>query len=158
MSWSEAGEHLRHWVADVSLMHGWLPLTCQATALTAIVCATGLRSRRWWMRCMPVAVGVGVVVAAVVHWYLDWAGWTNDPTPPTLWGWLGLSGRPRYRCTELHPTVAVPFLTSPVSSTYADVLSGVENFGPAGCAGGPFTDGSVREPLVILGGWCARHP
>jgi S-formylglutathione hydrolase FrmB len=92
VSWGEAAEHLRHWCADVSLMHGWLPLMMQVAAVAALVGAIGLRSRRWWLRSMPVAVALGVLVAAALHWYLDWAAWTNEPTPPALWAWLGASG------------------------------------------------------------------
>ena len=58
--WRDGAEHLRHQIADVSLMHGWVPPTVQVLALVLLVCALGWRSRRWWMRRVPFAAGLGV--------------------------------------------------------------------------------------------------
>src|SRR6478735_10432316 len=85
-------EHLRHQLADVSLMHGWLPPTVQALGVVLLVCAIGSRSRRWWRTRLPVAAGLGLVLAAGLHWYTGWAALATDPVPRSLWWWLMLAG------------------------------------------------------------------
>lgn len=88
----DAAEHLRHQIADVSLMHGWLPPTVQALAIVLLVCAIGSRSRRWWQIRLPFAAGLGLVLAAGLHWYIGWAALASEPAPRSLWGWLTLAG------------------------------------------------------------------
>ncbi len=87
-----AAEHLRHQIADVSLMHGWLPPTVQALGVVLLVCAIGFRSGRWWGTRLPFAAGLGLVLAAGLHWYIDWAALANEPAPRSLWWWLMLTG------------------------------------------------------------------
>jgi S-formylglutathione hydrolase FrmB len=85
-------EHLRHQIADVSLMHGWLPPTVQALAAVLLICAIGSRSRRWWTLCLPLAVGLGVVLALSLHWYVSSAALASEPVPRALWVWMILAG------------------------------------------------------------------
>ena len=40
----------------------------------------------------PVAVVVGLAVAAWAHWYVDSQGMAGDPAPDSLWIWTGLTG------------------------------------------------------------------
>ena len=90
--WRDGAEHLRHQIADVSLMHGWVPPTVQALALVLLVCAIGWRSRRWWMLRAPFAAGLGVGLAMWLHWYITAAGLAGEPAPRALWGWIALTG------------------------------------------------------------------
>ncbi|MCG5432255.1 esterase family protein [Mycobacterium sp. MYCO198283] len=78
--------------AEVSLLHGWAPVTLQAVGVAVVVLAVTRRSRRWWTVWMPVAAVVGVVSALAVRWYVEHQGWTGEPPPVTLWVWVALSG------------------------------------------------------------------
>jgi S-formylglutathione hydrolase FrmB len=75
-----------------SLMHGWVPGTVQAVAVTALLLAVGWRSRRWRVLWVPVAAAVGGAVAAWAHWYITADGLADDPAPRLLWWWIGFSG------------------------------------------------------------------
>jgi S-formylglutathione hydrolase FrmB len=75
-----------------SLLHGWLPGTIQAVAVTVLLLAIGWRSRRWRVVWMPLALLVGVGAASWAHWYVDMEGMTDDPAPRALWIWVGLTG------------------------------------------------------------------
>ncbi|MFG1933854.1 alpha/beta hydrolase [Mycobacterium sp. NPDC048908] len=76
----------------VSLLHGWLPPTIWAVAAVALVAAIGWRSRRWRLVWLPIAVVVGLILAACAHWYIDSEGLAGDPAPSSLWIWVGLTG------------------------------------------------------------------
>jgi S-formylglutathione hydrolase FrmB len=75
-----------------SLMHGWVPATIQAVTAAVLLLAVGWRSRRWRLLWLPVAVVVGVAVAAWAHWYITTGGLADDPAPRVLWWWIALSG------------------------------------------------------------------
>ncbi len=75
-----------------SLMHGWVPGTVQAIAITSLLLAVGWRSRRWRVLWVPVAAAVGAAVAAWAHWYITAGGLADDPAPRLLWWWIGFSG------------------------------------------------------------------
>ena len=75
-----------------SLMHGWVPGTVQAIAVTALLLAAGWRSRRWRVLWLPLAAAVGAAVAAWAHWYITADGLADDPAPRMLWWWIGFSG------------------------------------------------------------------
>ncbi|MDT5012452.1 MAG: hypothetical protein QOH57_4069 [Mycobacterium sp.] len=76
----------------ISLMHGWLPATVQAAAVTVLLLAVGRRTTRWRMVCLPLAILAGAGTAAWVHWYIDSQGMAGDSTPRSLLLWVGLSG------------------------------------------------------------------
>jgi S-formylglutathione hydrolase FrmB len=76
----------------LSLLHGWLPVVIQAVAAAVLVAAIGWRTRRWWLIWLPVAMAVGVGVAALAHWYIDSQGMAGDPAPRSLMVWIGLTG------------------------------------------------------------------
>jgi S-formylglutathione hydrolase FrmB len=76
----------------LSLLHGWLPLVIQAVAAVVLVGAVGWRSRRWRLIWLPVAVVIGLLLAAWAHWYVDSQGLAGDPAPSSLWVWVGLTG------------------------------------------------------------------
>ena len=76
----------------VLLLHGWLPATIQAVAVTVLLLAIGWRSRRWRMLWLPLAVVMGVGAASWAHWYVDLEGMVDDPAPRALWVWIGLTG------------------------------------------------------------------
>ena len=54
--------------------------------------AIGWRTRRWRLIWLPIAIAVGLVVAALTHWYVDSEGLAGDPAPSALWIWVGLTG------------------------------------------------------------------
>ncbi len=76
----------------LSLLHGWLPPTLQIIAVVVLVAAIGLRSRRWYLVWLPVAIIVGLTAAGCAHWYIDSEGLAGDPAPRLLWVWIGVSG------------------------------------------------------------------
>jgi S-formylglutathione hydrolase FrmB len=76
----------------LSLLHGWLPPTVQAVTAAVLVLAIGWRSRRWRALWLPVAIAVGVAVAASANWYMNSQGLSGDPAPRALWIWIGVSG------------------------------------------------------------------
>ena len=76
----------------LSLLHGWLPPTVQAVAAVVLVVGIGWRSRRWRLVWLPVAAGVGLIVALWTRWYVSSQGLAGDPAPSVLWVWVGLTG------------------------------------------------------------------
>jgi S-formylglutathione hydrolase FrmB len=76
----------------LSLLHGWLPPTIEAVAVVVLVLAIGWRSRPWRFLWLPLAVVLGIGVAAWVRWYMDAQGLAGDPAPLSLWIWTGLTG------------------------------------------------------------------
>ena len=73
-------------------MHGWLPLTVQAVTAVVLLAAVGRRTRRWRSTWLPVAVVVGIVLAAFSYWIISSQGLADDAAPWTLWIWLALTG------------------------------------------------------------------
>ena len=73
-------------------MHGWLPLTLQAVTVLLLLAAVGWRTRRWRMLWLPVATAVGIVGAAMAHWFISSRGLADDPAPNLLWIWLAVTG------------------------------------------------------------------
>ena len=63
-----------------------------AVAAVALVVAIGWRTRRWRLVWLPVAVAVGLILAAWTHWYVASQGLAGDPAPSSLWVWVGLTG------------------------------------------------------------------
>ena len=62
-------------------MHGWLPLVIQAVTVAVVVAAVGWRNRRWRLLWLPVAVTVGVGMAATTYWFISSQGMSDDPAP-----------------------------------------------------------------------------
>ncbi|MGH3636002.1 alpha/beta hydrolase [Mycobacterium sp.] len=75
-----------------SLMHGWVPITVQATAATVLAVAVGWRSRRWRRVMLPVAVAVGIAVTCWAYRYIADDGLAGEPAPRALWVWIALTG------------------------------------------------------------------
>lgn len=84
-------EALRH---NLSLMHGWLPLTVQCLAAAAVVLALGWRTGRWRRVWLPWSALIGGALAMATYCYIESAGVADDtnPAPHTLWLWIALSG------------------------------------------------------------------
>ena len=85
-SWLAAGDFRQQ---HLSLMHGWLPLTIQAVTV-AVVCwpRSAGATARWRLVWLPVAVAVGVGMAAATYWYISSQGLSDDPAPKLLWIWI----------------------------------------------------------------------
>ena len=78
------------WFVGLSLTHGPLHLLLTGAALVALVGLLLLRrTRAWWLRRVPLAVGVaGVLVAAAWLWVTLAHPWP-DGLPGTVLAWLG---------------------------------------------------------------------
>src|SRR5258705_5321414 len=86
--WAASGPIIQH----IYLTHGWLPVAVQVTAAVTLVLSVVFRSRRWWLRWLPVAVIAGIAVVLLARWYVTSQGLAGKPAPPMLWGWIALSG------------------------------------------------------------------
>jgi S-formylglutathione hydrolase FrmB len=82
-------ESLRY---NLSLMHGWIPVTIQVLAGLALLTALVRRSRRWRLTWLPWAAFVGITLAVCAYWYVAAEGLAGEPAPKSLWLWIGLSG------------------------------------------------------------------
>ncbi|WP_433612127.1 alpha/beta hydrolase [Prescottella agglutinans] len=74
----------------ISLLGGWLPLTVEIVTVAVLVIVLWRRSRRWWLSWVPVAVALGVAVAATARWLVNHQGLASDATPLPLWLWSAL--------------------------------------------------------------------
>ena len=64
------------------MMHGWVPGTVQAVAVTVLLLAVGWRSRRWLLLWLPVAaLPWEPEWPAAAHWYIAAGGLADDPAP-----------------------------------------------------------------------------
>ncbi|MBV5245871.1 esterase family protein [Mycolicibacterium sp. PAM1] len=79
---------------DLSLMHGWVPVSVQILAAAAMIAAVGWRTRRWRRVWVPWAASIGGGLAFTTYCYIRSAGVADEsnPAPPTLWVWIALSG------------------------------------------------------------------
>jgi len=77
----------------LSLLTGWLPIGIQIVAVLVVLVVV-LRSapRRWYLLWLPVAVVAGTVVAGLVAGRVAAEGLSDDPAPPALWVWVGVTG------------------------------------------------------------------
>jgi S-formylglutathione hydrolase FrmB len=80
------------YIAQLSLIRGWLPIGAQAITAVVLVSAIGWRSRRWRLLCLPVMAIGGAVLAGWGHWYIDSLEVAGDPAPPLLWIWIAAAG------------------------------------------------------------------
>jgi S-formylglutathione hydrolase FrmB len=80
------------YIAQLSLIRGWLPVVTQAITAVVLVGAIGWRSRHWRLLCLPVMTIGGAVLAVWAHWYLDSLEVASDPQPPLLWVWIAAAG------------------------------------------------------------------
>jgi S-formylglutathione hydrolase FrmB len=64
----------RHRIADISLMHGWVPATVQTISAVVLVGAIGWRTRRWRVLQVPLAFVLGVILAVWAHWGIGLTG------------------------------------------------------------------------------------
>ncbi len=76
----------------MNLTTGWLPITLQVLVGLVLVAAIGWRTRRWRLVWLPIASVTGVALAALVHWYIGYQGWSQDPAPAIMWVWIALTG------------------------------------------------------------------
>lgn len=82
---------MRHFVGQLPLLHGWLPVIIQLSAATVLLAVlAGHAQRRRVFVLWGLAVGAALTVAA--HWYLDSVGVAGDPAPRWLWLWITTTG------------------------------------------------------------------
>jgi S-formylglutathione hydrolase FrmB len=79
--------------AGMSLTSGFLPAAFQVVATVLLVgLLAGRRSPQWWVRWVPVAALIGLVMAGLAWWYADQQGWMDRPPPLSVWLWIGAAG------------------------------------------------------------------
>jgi S-formylglutathione hydrolase FrmB len=83
---------VRHLIAHLSLMHGWLPAAIQILSAVVLAVAVGWRSTRWRTVWLPVGMLAGVVLAVAAHAYIGSFGIAGDAAPWSLWVWIALTG------------------------------------------------------------------
>jgi hypothetical protein len=76
---------------DISLLHGWAPVTVEVVTAIALGLAVGWRSRRWRLLWLPLAAVSGGVAAGAAHWSIS-AGLDGLPPPSGLYVWIALAG------------------------------------------------------------------
>lgn len=91
MRWADLVDPLRQHLAQMSLMHGWVPLLAQVGAAAVLLSAIGWRSRRWRTVWLPAIVFVSAATAACAQRYIETAGVASGPAPWTLLTWIALS-------------------------------------------------------------------
>lgn len=74
----------------ISLLGGWLSPTVEIVTGAVLVTVVWRTGRRWWLRWVPVAVALGVAVAATARWLVNRQGLASDVTPLPLWLWSAL--------------------------------------------------------------------
>ena len=77
---------------DVSLLHGWLPVTVQVLTVAILVLAVSRRSAGWSLRWLPAALLFGVGAALLVHWCIGYQGWSGNGAPRGFWVWITVTG------------------------------------------------------------------
>jgi S-formylglutathione hydrolase FrmB len=76
---------------QLSLTHGWVPITVQVLTALALAATLLRRSRRWWLLWLPVAAILGGAAAGAALWYVPGAGMRSHP-PAALYVWIALAG------------------------------------------------------------------
>jgi S-formylglutathione hydrolase FrmB len=77
---------VHHYIAQLSLIGGWLPIAVQLLAGIVLVCAIRWRSRLW------LAIVLGAALAVLAHWYLGSVGVAGDSAPWAVWLWIAATG------------------------------------------------------------------
>jgi S-formylglutathione hydrolase FrmB len=83
---------VRGWegLAALSLVHGWLRVTLAVAVFAGLA---GLllvrRDRRWWLRWVPLAIGLALALLVLVVVYLDVTKPWPDPLQPDVMAWIG---------------------------------------------------------------------
>lgn len=78
--------------SQLSLLHGWIPMTVEILAVITALAAVGWRTRRWRLVWVPVCAAFGLLLAATAYLYVQSAGMADDPAPMALWVWIALAG------------------------------------------------------------------
>lgn len=79
--------------AEISLTSGFLPFAFQAVAAVLLVLlVVGRRSRRWWVRWVPISMLIGLALISLIWWYADQQGWMDRSLPLSVWLWIGTAG------------------------------------------------------------------
>lgn len=83
---------MRHHIAHLSLMHGWVPAAIQVLCALVLAAAVGWRSARWRTVWLPAGLLTGIALAVAAHSYITSFGIAGDAAPWSLWVWTALAG------------------------------------------------------------------
>nr|WP_148223379.1 alpha/beta hydrolase-fold protein [Segniliparus rotundus] len=77
----------------IRIQQGWFPWVVEILAVVALAYALSGsgRTKRWWLRWVPVSLLVAAIAVWAVYQYIDENGLAGDPAPNALWFWVGIS-------------------------------------------------------------------
>ncbi|GAS87878.1 alpha/beta hydrolase [Mycolicibacterium brisbanense] len=88
----EMAEPLRHRIAQLSLVDGWVPIAVQVlAALLLLYVMWAHADRRGWRR-LAIAALIGTPFALWARHYISSIGVSGEAAPSRLWLWIGLVG------------------------------------------------------------------
>ncbi|WP_425436978.1 alpha/beta hydrolase-fold protein [Mycobacterium aquaticum] len=88
----EMAEPLRHRIAQLSLVDGWVPIAVQVlAALLVLYVMWAHADRRGWRR-LALAALIGAPIAVWARYYISSIGVSGEAAPSRLWLWIGLIG------------------------------------------------------------------
>jgi S-formylglutathione hydrolase FrmB len=88
----EMAEPLRHRIAQLSLVDGWVPIAVQVLAALLLLYVMWAHvDRRGWRR-LAIAVLIGMPLALWARHYISSIGVSGEAAPDRLWLWIGLLG------------------------------------------------------------------
>src|SRR5690348_13929203 len=88
----EMAEPLRHRIAQLSLVDGWVPIAVQVLAALLLLYVVWGHSDRRGRRRLAIAALIGMMLAALAHLYISSIGISGQAAPGRLWLWIGLAG------------------------------------------------------------------
>ncbi|TWE17576.1 S-formylglutathione hydrolase FrmB [Kitasatospora atroaurantiaca] len=75
---------------NVSLLHGWFPLSMKVLAVLALLVTIAWRDRVWRLRRLPLALAAATLLTVLVALSVVYLSGNTDPLPIGLWLWIGV--------------------------------------------------------------------
>jgi hypothetical protein len=83
---------VRHFISQLPLTHGWVPVSVQLLTAAIVLCAIGWRSFHWRLLAVPTMAVAGLVLTGCAYVYIGSLGIAGDPAPRGVWIWIGVGG------------------------------------------------------------------
>ena len=83
---------MRHFISQLPLTHGWVPVSVQLLTAAIVLCAIGWRSFHWRLLAVPTMAVAGLVLTGCAYVYIGSLGIAGDPAPRGVWIWIGVGG------------------------------------------------------------------